>query len=67
MQVKNIAECSHWSILQYFRPSLIYHLSVKSLFCLFFSGHFRQVLLQINWLSFSYIIPGNDSVGSTKF
>ena len=32
------------SILQYFRPSLSYHLSVKPLFCLFLSGHFRQVL-----------------------
>ena len=25
MQVKSIAECSPWSILQYFRPSLSYH------------------------------------------
>ena len=45
MQVKSIAECSKGSILQYFRPSLSYHLSVRSLFCLFLSGHFRQVLL----------------------
>ena len=28
------------TILQYFRPSLSYHLSLKSLFCLFLSGHF---------------------------
>ena len=41
MQVKNIAEC----ILQYFRPSLSYHLSLKSLFHLFLSGSFTQVLL----------------------
>ena len=27
MQVKNIAECSKGSILQYFLPSLSYHLS----------------------------------------
>ena len=45
MQVKSIAECSKESILQYFRPSLSYHLSLRSLFCLFLSGRFRQVLL----------------------
>ena len=45
MQVKSIAECSKGSILQYFRPSLSYHLSLKSLFCLFLSGRLRQVLL----------------------
>ena len=28
------------SILQYFRPLLSYHLSLRSLFCLFLSGHF---------------------------
>ena len=31
------------SILQYFRPSLSYHLSLRPLFCLFLSGRFRQV------------------------
>ena len=31
------------SILQYFRPSLSYHLSLRSLFCLFWSCHLRQV------------------------
>ena len=31
MQVKSIAECSNGSILQYFRPSFSYHLSVRSL------------------------------------
>ena len=35
------------SILQYFRPSLSYHLSLRYLFCLFLSGRFRQVLLYI--------------------
>ena len=45
MQVKSIAECSKGSILQYFRPSLSYHLSLRSLFCLFLSGRLRQVLL----------------------
>ena len=45
MQVKSIAECSKGSILQYFRPSLSYHLSLRLLFCLVFSGRFTQVLL----------------------
>ena len=47
MQVKSIAECSPWSILQYFRPSLSYYLSIKFLFCLFLSGRLRQVLLYV--------------------
>ena len=47
MQVKSIAECSKRSNMQYFRPSLSYHLSLRSLFCLFLSGHLRQVLLYI--------------------
>ena len=33
------------SILQYFRPSLRCHLSLRPLFCLFLSGRFTQVLL----------------------
>ena len=52
MQVKSIAECSKGSILQYFRPSLGYHLSLRYLFCLCFSGHLRQVLLYITCFSF---------------
>ena len=32
-------------ILQYFRPSFSYHLSLRPLFCLFLSGRLRQVLL----------------------
>ena len=47
MQVKSIAECSSGSILQYFRPSLNYHLSLRFLFCLFLSGRFTQVLLYV--------------------
>ena len=42
MKVENIAECSEG---QNFRYSLSYHLSLRSLFCLFLSGHLRQVLL----------------------
>ena len=49
MQVENIAECSKGSILQYFRSSLSYHLSLRSLFCLFLSGCFTQILLYMNF------------------
>ena len=45
MQVKSIAECPKGSILQYFRPSLSDNWSLRSLFCLFLSGSFTQVLL----------------------
>ena len=38
MQVKSIAECSKGSILQYFRPTLSYHMTLRPLFCLFLSG-----------------------------
>ena len=38
MQVKSFVECSKGSILQYFCPSLSYHLSLGSLFCLFYTG-----------------------------
>ena len=47
MQVKSIAECSPWSILQFFRPSLSFHLSLRSVFCLYLSDRLRQVLLYI--------------------
>ena len=33
---QNIAVCSRESILQYFQPASSYHLSLRSLFCLFF-------------------------------
>ena len=39
MQVKSVAEC----ILQYFQPSLSYHLSLCSLFCLVLICRFRHV------------------------
>ena len=47
MQVKSVAECSKGSNLQYFQLSLSYHLSLRSLFCLFVSGRLRQVLQYI--------------------
>ena len=45
MQVESIVECSKESILQYFRPALhvCYHLTLRSSFCLFLSGRFKQV------------------------
>ena len=45
IQVKSIAECSHWSILHYIRPSFSYHLSFRPLFCVILSGRFIQVSL----------------------
>ena len=55
MQVESIAECSKGSILQYFRPSLSYQLSLRPLLCLSFSGRFTQVLLlqYLNSMKFS--------------
>ena len=49
MVVKSIAECSKGSFLQYFRPALSYNLLLRSLFCLFLSGRFTQILLYIKW------------------
>ena len=45
MHVKSIAECSKGNILQYYRPSLNYQLSLRYLFCLFLRGRFTQALL----------------------
>ena len=35
MQVKGIAECPNGSIMQYFRPSLSYHLTLRSFLSIF--------------------------------
>ena len=56
MQVKSIAECSKGSILQYFQPSLSYHLSLKSFFCLFLSGRLRQTLLYMCLMGISKVL-----------
>ena len=45
MKVKSIAECSPWSILQYFWPALSDNWSWKPVFCLFEGDPFTQVLL----------------------
>ena len=55
MQVKSIAVRSKGSILQYFRPSLCYHLSIRSLFCLFLGGRLRHVLLYFVFAMFQCI------------
>ena len=60
IQVKSIAECSIESILQYFRPSLSYHLSLSSFLCLFLSGRFTQVLLYFH--SGPYSRPNKQSI-----
>ena len=55
MQVKSIAECSKGSNLQSFRPSLSYHLLLRSLFCLFLSGCLRYVYC-IDNLQYMYFL-----------
>ena len=45
MQVKSIAECSKRAF--FIRPALSYNLSLRPLFCLFLSGHLKQVLLHV--------------------
>ena len=45
MQVEIIAECSCWSILQYFWPALSENWSWKPIFGLFERGRFTQVLM----------------------
>ena len=44
IKVESIAECSPWSILQYFWPTLSDNWSWKPIFRLFESGRFTQVL-----------------------
>ena len=49
MKVESIAECSPWSILQYFWPASSDNWSWKPIFCLFESGRFTQVLLWFHY------------------
>ena len=56
MQVKSIAECSKGSILQYFRPSSTYQLSLRPLFCLFLISS-PPSLTELNLLSTFLITP----------
>ena len=59
MQIESIAECSKGSILEYFRPSLSYSLSLIPLFCLFWVGHVIQVLLYLHLLFSTSVFKGN--------
>ena len=45
MKVESIAECSFWSILQYFWPAFSDNWPWKPIFGLFDSGLFTQVFL----------------------
>ena len=56
MKVESIAECSPWSMLQYFWPALSINWSWEPIFGLFESGHFTQVLLY-----FCFTVTQDDS------
>ena len=45
LSLNTCQKCCRMRNLQYFLPSLSYHLSFRSLFCLFLSGRFTKVLL----------------------
>ena len=51
IKVESIAECSPWSILQYFWPALSNNWSWKPNFGIFESGRFTQVLLYFQFLA----------------
>ena len=57
MKVESIAECSLWSILQYFLPALSDNWSWKRIFGLFESGSLTQVLLYVSFVLNPY--PAN--------
>ena len=60
MQVKSIAECSPWSILQYFWPALCNNQAWKLIFGLLLSGLLRQVLLYLPiWKILSSVTANN--------
>ena len=54
MKVQSIAECSPWSILQYFWPALRNNWSWKPIFGLLESGRFTQVLLLPDFCLLTY-------------
>ena len=47
IKVESIAECSPWSILQYFWPALSDNRSWKPILVFYLSGRLRQVLLYL--------------------
>ena len=70
MKLESIAECSPWSILQYFWPALSENWSWKTVFGLFESGCFRQALLyssQIFQQDCLYSVPSIQAFLSSNF
>ena len=66
MKVESIAECSLWSILQYFWPVLSNDRSWKLFFGLFYTGFTVPIFAcKIIWLSFD-LITSVHSLGSNK-
>ena len=65
MQVKCIAKCFKWSILQTLRPSFSYHLSLSSLFCLFLRGRFTQVAQSVTCLATDACLTADPGVASS--
>ena len=55
MKVKSIAECSPWSILQYFWPALAI-ICLENQFSVFESGRFTQVLLYMYFDAYSLLL-----------
>ena len=64
MKVESIAECSHWSILQYFWPALSDGWSWNQVFGLFESGGFTQVLLYVFPACFGVCDQGDNVMAS---
>ena len=58
MKVESIAECSLWSMLQYFWAALSDNQSWKPIFGLFESGRFIQVLLYLHTASTPWVETG---------
>ena len=74
MQVKRIAECSKGSILQYFRPSLSYHLSLIFVLSIFkwplktgFTVGFYQLKLKISRVLNISALRTTDSILNFSF
>ena len=66
MKVKSIAECSHWSILQYFGPALSDNHSQKQFLVFVLSGRLRQILLYMLFC-FHLLGPNLDAGTQTVF
>ena len=56
MKVESIAECSPWSILQYFWPAFSDNWYWKPILVLFLSGRLRQVLLYRGFDMSAYVL-----------